>query len=304
MKKITKMLAALAVVLGAKTISAQSCNAAFSYTPSGVGSFSFISTSTNTTANTSFYYDFGDNTGGSGPNTSHTYANNGWYVVSLQIVDSLNSCWDTYSDSVNVTGLVCTANSNFSLAQALDSLGQPIPGNWNVTPAFPYNVTAATWNWGDNTTSNSLYTSHNYANAGNYNICLSVTVSCGASSSSCGTYSISKMANSSQMVHVQVVAPNQTPTGITKQNNQIGTYNISPNPNNGAFNLNLSGLSANKTTIEVYNLLGAVVYKIDEDVVNGNLRKDINLEGTPNGIYFVKVLSGNQVYNKKIVITK
>lgn len=60
----------------------------------------FVSASTGTTSSTSYSWSFGDSNSGSGSSTSHQYSNSGWYAVTLTIVDSVNNCYSTYTDSV------------------------------------------------------------------------------------------------------------------------------------------------------------------------------------------------------------
>lgn len=74
--------------------------------------------------------------------------------------------------------------------------------------------------------------------------------------------------------------------------------NLFPNPGNGTLHL---WLSSNETAdVQVYNIVGQ---KIDELHVNST-KSTLNLNHLSEGIYFVKVIQGNTVNTKKIVITK
>lgn len=142
------------------------CNAAFSVTPLGNGSFLFQNQSSGN-GNTYFWY-FGD--GSSSANTSpiHSYAASGTYSVCLTAVSS-TGCSDTFclSLSVQVGGGSPNCNAQFS---ASDSGGmfyfvpQVYNANWNYF-----------WSFGDGTSSTSPYPVHTYNGSGPWLACLTVT---------------------------------------------------------------------------------------------------------------------------------
>lgn len=265
----------------------------FTITHLGGATYQFIDTSI--AAYTSYsYWNFGDGSPiGSGDTVTHTYTQDGNYTV-LQEVGS-SGCGGFKKQQVNVTGTSCVANSNFTFAPS------GTPQWWNVFPSYPYNVSNAVWNWGDGNTSNSLYTSHAYASAGTYTICLTVTVTCGDTSSTCSSYAIYKSTEgSSEMIGVNVLEP-ETTTGIKNTKSDAKEFVIYPNPGNGNVKI-LSGINS-KATIQVYSLIGKLVYS--EDVASlQNTAHELNLTGLENGIYFVKVSQGSKTSTEKIVITK
>jgi PKD repeat protein len=171
-------------------------NAGFTYSILPTGLVNFTSTSTGTSAATSYNWSFGDGNTASSPITSNSYSTTGTYSVTLATTSP--SCSITNTLFVNVP---CTPNSQFSVV----STGTP--QLYNATPTDFSNVANAVWNWGDGTSSNALYPSHTYANTGNYNICLTVTTTCGSGSSSCATYSIVRLSSSVAMASVNVVPP-------------------------------------------------------------------------------------------------
>jgi len=285
------------------TVTSNTCNLAssFAFTAGAAGSTSFVSTSTGTNANTMHYWDFGDGFNITG-NTSqvHTYTNSGSYTAILKVYDSSNLlCFDSVFVPVNITTAPCIANSNFTLTQ----LG---PGNWQATPAYPWNVSNAIWSWGDATFSNQLYTSHTYSPTGLYTICLSVTVSCGGTSSTCAAYAISRMANPITMAVVNVVMPQSISIGI-KNNFSINqnSFLVYPNPSSGEFELKISGLSdSDSPKIKVYNITGSLVYESANHVLNTKLSQEIKLNHEPDGIYFIKVETTEGVISRKIILKR
>jgi gliding motility-associated-like protein len=120
------------------------------------------------TGATQWSWDFGDNTTGSTQNPSHSYANAGNYTVTL-VVTGQGGC--TASAQVQVTvnpgpasafvaTTVCVGNPTIFTDQSSIQSG---------------NITAWSWNFGDNTTSAQQSPSHTYVNAGTYQVSLTTT---------------------------------------------------------------------------------------------------------------------------------
>ncbi|MBL7910193.1 MAG: PKD domain-containing protein [Bacteroidia bacterium] len=282
------------------SISVTPCNlvANYSHTVGAGGNVNFANTSTGTNANTTYYWNFGDGFTSTSQSPTHTYNSAGAYSVLLFVNNQTTpTCIDTIVQSINVTGIPCVANSNFSLAPSTTTLV------WNATPASPWNVVAATWSWGDNSTSNTLYASHTYSASGTYSICLSVTVACGGSSSTCVNQFIFKSSSPEmQMIQVNVIPPALTPTAIKDVEIENVNYAIYPNPNSGQFDVKIDDANNETVKIKVYNLIGEVVY--ETETVNDNMTKKINLDNVANGVYFVKINSGSKESTKKMIINK
>lgn len=87
-------------------------------------------------------------------------------------------------------------------------------------------------------------------------------------------------------------------SGINELNNSIG-LDIMPNPNNGQFNVKVSGVQG-KVQIDVYNLQGKVVYHKD-DMSNGNsYETPIQLGIVAPQLYFIRITSDQGVRVGKI----
>lgn len=279
------------------------CNlsAAFTMTAGTNGNVYFNNTSTGTN-NTTYAWIFGDGNTGSGSAPIHVYTN-GTYTVTMIATNNYtagpasSTCISTASAVVTVTSY-CPANANFTLAPT------GTPQYWNAIPVAPGNVVAAIWSWGDGSTSNTLYTSHTYSAAGNYNICLSVTVSCGATDSACYNYSIYRPSGTSEnmgMVYVNVL---NTSVGINHPSADNIAFIVSPNPNNGSCRLLLDGLNNNNVNLTIYNLVGQQVYSNELETSTNQLTKDLELGHLSNGVYFIKVETGKEALTKKIVIDR
>lgn len=84
-------------------------------------------------------------------------------------------------------------------------------------------------------------------------------------------------------------------TGIEENSQEIKLY---PNPNNGIFFINLTGLSGKKT-LSIENISGIVVFRSVEANDSGIL--EINISRQPAGIYLVYLLCGQQEKTWKII---
>lgn len=276
-------------------------NASFTYTAGANAIVNFSSTATNTSVNTYYYWNFGDGNYGYGSTVTHSYTSNNIFNVQHTVVDSVTFvyCSDTTSQAVNISNAPCIANASFTMAKDSTQLPAIV---WNAYVSYPANVVSATWNWGDGSSSTGLFPSHTYSTAGMYNVCLTVSVSCGASTVICVNSNINKTTANNAMITLNVVSA--TPTGM-KQNELNGSsVKLYPNPNNGEFEILLSGLSEKNATVKVYDVTGREVFSSDEEQANGILRAKLNLSMLNSGSYFVKINSGNLVYNSKLVITK
>lgn len=249
----------------------------------------------------SSYWSFGNGLGNSAwtNTTNTTYTANGTYTVTLSTViwTPQGPCTATVTGVVTITN-VCTANATFSLSPS------GTPQYWNAIPSAT-NIAAATWYWGDGTTSNTLYTSHTYSAAGFYTICLTVTTTCGSVNTYCAIWNIFKPANADEangFVYVNVLDPN-APTGIKNVSAANMTFNVAPNPNSGSFNISVNGLKADNATISIRNMMGQEIYSTQAPVNNGNIDTTMQTEAA-NGVYFIKVSAGDQTLTQKIVITK
>ena len=112
----------------------------------------------------SYSWDFGDGFTSTDPNPSHTYANPGTYVITLQVT-GVDGC------EVGMSTVVTFGHANpITISDTDACTGDVI--NFGLYPASQF--VSATWNFGDGSTSNQLQPTHTYANAGFYPV--SVTV--------------------------------------------------------------------------------------------------------------------------------
>ena len=271
---------------------------AFAYTVGAGGLVNFSNLSTGGNTSTTYNWNFGNGSISNSVNPVVTYSNGGTYVVSLQMTNSGN-CFNTSTQTISVNTTTCVANPNFSMAY-----GGTV-GVWNAIPAYPWNVVNASWSWGDGSVSNTLYGTHNYSVTGNYVICLSVTVSCGDTATSCNTYSVYRSA-APGMIQVTVIPPvlknldEVEATGISTFDAPSFAASLVPNPSEGLFYVNTVANESSSLNIEITDNVGRQILQHNFDLRQN--KATIDLSDQASGIYFVRLQSGSQVQHQRIVV--
>ncbi|MFT4969702.1 MAG: hypothetical protein ACI9O4_001453 [Chitinophagales bacterium] len=92
------------------------------------------------------------------------------------------------------------------------------------------------------------------------------------------------------------------PVGIIDRNDLNAAVEIFPNPTNGLLNVEISETSASNLTVEVTNVLGAVIASKELTKVNAKETVTFNLEGNAAGIYFVNISSDNATISKRVIM--
>jgi PKD repeat protein len=268
------------------------CNvtAGFTHTVGTYGVVNFQNVSVGTGSNSTFFWNFGDGWTAVAPAPTHTYVNAGTHYVTLRIRDTLYNCYDSIIQSINITGIPCVANSGFTLVPS------GIPQFYYAIPNYPYNVVAAVWNWGDGNSSTGLYSSHVYSASANYSICLTVTVSCGSTSSYCSSYMINKPSPggaAAGMYSVNVMSPSLK-VGIADNGFANEDFNIFPNP--CGEECNVTGLKSG-TILKILDMKGSELLKLQINSEN----ESVDLSALPPGLYFI--LPDSALYRpRKLII--
>lgn len=77
-----------------------------------------------------------------------------------------------------------------------------------------------------------------------------------------------------------------------------------PNPNNGAFTLQIAGYENNNFELFVYDAIGKVVYQKTIDITNNNFTESITLDNVSAGMYQVKLLNSEHQLSYPVMIQK
>lgn len=265
---------------------------AFTYTIMPGGQVDVTSTST-VSPSDQWYWWWDDGTSTPLTNTSitasKTFTAQGPHVIELGMVSP--SCAVAYdSQTVNVTTGPCIATPNLYIYK--DSLNPVL--TWNIIGGYVGTVVSASWNWGDSNTSVGLYPSHTYSAAGVYNICVTTSVNCGATATTCLLSNIYRVeTGSAAPINVNVI-PAGSPSSI-KSNNKVEntTIDVYPNPSTGIITVK----SSVRGNFEIIDQLGQKVQTFE---IRNEEDKRINISGLQNGIYYLKTEKGSS--GKKIVV--
>ncbi|WP_253259321.1 PKD domain-containing protein [Subtercola boreus] len=127
---------------------------------------------------TSYAWDFGDSTTGTGRTTSHTYAATGTYTATLTVTDNKGAT-GVFSNTVSVTAPRVNVAPTASFTTAMANLALTVDGTGSADSDGT--LSSYLWSFGDNTTATGPTPPvHTYAAAGTYTVKLTVTDNDGA----------------------------------------------------------------------------------------------------------------------------
>ena len=92
----------------------------------------------------------------------------------------------------------------------------------------------------------------------------------------------------------------QTPVGINEKE-IISGFGVYPNPNKGIFTVQFNANKSQELKLEVFDVLGNVVIMDNKAVDAGSNDFTIDITKQANGIYFVKLISGESTYVTRAV---
>lgn len=201
------------------------------------------------------------------PTTVTPTTNTAYYVTGTDA----NGC--QASDVVIVT-LLSNANAQFTT----NVVGATANFTNQSTGAFTYS-----WNFGDaSPVNNTASPSHIYATNGTYTVTLTVTGPCGTD-----TFTMTV-----------------TITEVGVGENEIeNTLSIFPNPNNGQFTVSFSMLEAKDVTLELTDVAGRVISSQKHDNAT-SVTQNIDGAELADGVYFVRIITADEVVTKKVVVQK
>ncbi len=122
----------------------------------------------------SYAWDFGDSSTGTGRTTDHTYTSAGTYQIKLTVTDNIGA---TSSTSAPVT---VQANQPPSARFAVSVTDLTLAVDAGTSSDPDGTISTYSWDFGDNATATGATASHNYAEAGTYQVTLTVVDSDGS----------------------------------------------------------------------------------------------------------------------------
>jgi PKD repeat protein len=126
----------------------------------------------------SYSWDFGDGSAGTGKTTSHAYAKAGTYTVTLTVGDGTDTA--TVSHTVTVHGAPV---ASFAASSASAASGTAISFDGSGSSEANGSIASYAWSFGDGSSGTGASTSHAYSKAGTYTVTLTVTDGFGATAS-------------------------------------------------------------------------------------------------------------------------
>jgi hypothetical protein len=79
-------------------------------------------------------------------------------------------------------------------------------------------------------------------------------------------------------------------------------FEVFPNPNYGQFKVNIQTPVKEVYSVEIYNNLGAMVWKQADISVNGTFTCQVDLKSYPSGVYMVALRNGSNSVVKKMIV--
>ncbi len=239
-------------------------------------------------------WNYGDGTGSSDQNPSHTYSTEGEYVVSLTIYT--DSCSNTLEQVVYIEDFGNTGDCNAFFYPQFDSTA--------IAVQF-YDLTmprANTWEWefGDGQTSNEQNPYHVYSEVGVYTVLLI------AGSDSCLSafeMEIVIFENPTDTKNVtyggeilQAHAIHYDAAAGIEQTQIQNTFTLYPNPVNDVLNINFN--KNVNAQIEIISITGQVIKRTTTE---NNSTGSINTSNLPKGVYFARININGETYSQKFI---
>ena len=181
-------------------------------------------------------------------------------IYNVMIMD-VNGC--TYSEQVEVL-----ANQN----QPVPSFNFTISGNAVLFQNSSSFGDTYLWEFGNDSTSTDESPVHVYGQLGIYDVTLTVTNDCGSSS--------------------VTVTVNTLNTGIT--NAERNSFSLYPNPASTELYLNSTFSLDEKVQLDIVSISGQLIQSTQVPSIQANSRTQVNVNGLAQGVYYLRVISGQE----------
>ncbi len=99
--------------------------------------------------------------------------------------------------------------------------------------------------------------------------------------------------------HVAILL-NCSSTGINSVSQQLQPIKIYPNPGKGIFNMEINSNEINPAHLEIFNVLGELVYS--QNNLQSSISNKIDLHDLHSGIYIAKIYSSGKIFAQNIII--
>lgn len=254
------------------------CYVSFSSVQSIIDLSVLFTAYTKSNSNVSLYWDFGDNTTGTGVSPTHTYANPGMYNVCLTMIDSANSCTSSYCNLVQAgIVLVDPCSAEFKMFMLPDTIQ---PGASTIYFSLINNSLGANgyWSFGDGNTGVGQSIVHSYAAPGTYTIMVVVV-------------DTSFMCTDTVYKQILIDGGTMKILGIGSNDKTFELSKLFPNPVSNQLNVSINSLEDQALIVQVLDLTGRVVLSSKSNASVGNNIIELPTTELNSGMYIVEIIS-------------
>lgn len=238
----------------------------------------------------------------SGQNATHTFSANGTYIVTYILKDSSSNVCDTASSIIIINNNIPSCSASYYVA--LDSNNKF--GLYLVNTSSGTNInTKYLWDFGDGTTSNVQYPTHQYTSFGLYTVCLTILDSnSNCYSTYCDSIGLDSNGNILKATGFGITVIDEAMLKIEEQTNLFSGVNVYPNPSNGMFKFIIDSKKGSKMTMRVTNRMGQQVAQNETYLTTGSNKAQLDLSTLSDGLYFVNLRAGDEVKSVKIYLAR
>jgi Secretion system C-terminal sorting domain len=97
-------------------------------------------------------------------------------------------------------------------------------------------------------------------------------------------------------------APKAAPLSGLREDLKVRHLKYYPNPSKGRFHVSLEAGKSGNLTIQVLDPGGQVFHEETFPNFKGHLSKEIDISGSPSGIYYLRVIQGSSYLTRKVVL--